>query len=45
VIDELFALMPNAQRLDWADCGHMIPLERPERMIESLIAFGKQIEG
>lgn len=45
VIDELFALLPNAQRQDWADCGHMIPLERPERMIESLIAFGREIEG
>ena len=45
VIEELFALLPDARRQDWNDCGHMIPLERPKRMIESLIAFGKEVEG
>lgn len=45
VIDELFALLPDARREDWADCGHMVPLERPERMIESLKRFGEEVEG
>ena len=45
VIDELTALLPDVRRQDWGDCGHMVPLERPERMIDSLAAFGKEVEG
>lgn len=45
VIDELYALLPDARREDWADCGHLVPLERPERMVESLLKFGAEIEG
>ncbi len=45
VIDELYALLPDARREDWADCGHMVPLERPERMVEALARFGAEIEG
>ncbi|MEM7271172.1 MAG: alpha/beta hydrolase [Pseudomonadota bacterium] len=45
VIDELYALLPDARREEWTDCGHMIPLERPERMIESLLKFGAEVEG
>ena len=45
VIDELYATLQDARREDWSDCGHMIPLERPERMVESLLRFGKKIEG
>ena len=45
VIDELYATLQDARREDWSDCGHMIPLERPERMVESLLRFGKEIEG
>ena len=45
IIDELYATLQDARREDWSDCGHMIPLERPERMVESLLRFGKEIEG
>ena len=45
VIDELYATLQDARREDWSDCGHMIPLERPERMVESLLKFGREIEG
>lgn len=45
VIDELFALLPDATREDWDDCGHLIPLERPEKLTASLLAFGAAVEG
>ncbi|MEX2518940.1 MAG: alpha/beta hydrolase [Paracoccaceae bacterium] len=44
VIDELFALLPQARREDWDDCGHLVPLERPEKLAESLIRFGAELE-
>lgn len=44
VIDRLFALLPNARREDWVNAGHLLPLERPERLAESLAAFGSEIE-
>ena len=44
VIDRLFALLPDARREDWDDAGHILPLERPERLAESLARFGREIE-
>ncbi|MCP5073515.1 MAG: alpha/beta hydrolase [Rhodobacteraceae bacterium] len=44
VIDRLYALLPDARREDWDDAGHLLPLERPERLAESLAAFGREIE-
>lgn len=44
VVDRLYATLPDARREDWADCGHLIPLERPERLAESLARFGAEIE-
>lgn len=44
VVDRLYARLPDARREDWADCGHLIPLERPERLAESLARFGAGIE-
>lgn len=43
-IDRLFALLPNARREDWDNAGHLLPLERPERLTESLARFGTEIE-
>lgn len=45
VIEELYATLPDARREDWSDCGHMIPVERPERLAESLKRFGAELEG
>lgn len=45
VIDELYAALPDAEREDWSDCGHMVPVERPDRLAESLVRFGRRIEG
>lgn len=44
VIERLYATLPDARREDWADCGHLIPIERPERLAESLARFGAEIE-
>ena len=44
VIDRLFALLPDARREDWDNAGHLLPLERPERLAGSLAKFGAEIE-
>lgn len=44
VIDRLYATLPDARREDWDDCGHLVPLERPERLAGSLARFGQEIE-
>ncbi|NNE80981.1 MAG: alpha/beta hydrolase [Silicimonas sp.] len=44
VIDRLFALLPDGRREDWDNAGHLIPLERPERLAESLARFAAEIE-
>ena len=43
VIDRLFARLPNGTREDWDDAGHLIPLERPEKLADSLSAFARRI--
>lgn len=43
-VDKLFATIPNAQRLDMPQAGHMIPAERPKDLIIALLGFGLQIE-
>lgn len=45
VIDRLAARIPDHRREEWPDCGHMVPVERPERLAERLAAFGAEIEG
>ena len=44
VIDRLFSQLPDARREDWGNAGHLLPLERPERLAESLATFGAEIE-
>jgi pimeloyl-ACP methyl ester carboxylesterase len=43
-VDRLYATLPDARREDWADCGHLIPIERPDRLATSLARFGARIE-
>lgn len=45
VIDRLYAQLPDARREDWADAGHLLPQEVPDRLAESLARFGAEIEG
>ena len=45
VVDKWCAKLADCTRLDWDDCGHLIPLERPERLEAALKDFGAKIEG
>jgi pimeloyl-ACP methyl ester carboxylesterase len=39
VVDKWCGRLNDLRRLDWDDCGHLIPLERPERLAHALIDF------
>lgn len=43
VVDRLYAQLPDARREDWADAGHLLPQERPEKLAESLARFGREV--
>lgn len=42
-VDELTARFSNAERIDMANSGHMIPVERPQELSVALIAFAKNL--
>lgn len=42
-VDELFARLPNARRVDMQDAGHLIPMERPQALAEALLGFAKEL--
>jgi pimeloyl-ACP methyl ester carboxylesterase len=44
VIDRLAAKIPEHRREEWEDCGHMVPVERPARLVESLRTLGEDVE-
>lgn len=44
VIDRLSGKIADHRREEWEDCGHMIPVERPARLAESLLKFGSEID-
>ena len=44
VLDKWAARIPDIRRLDWEDCGHLVPLERPERLSGALCDFGAELE-
>lgn len=43
-VDRLYARLPNATREAWEDAGHLLPMERPERLAESLAVFAQSVE-
>ncbi|MBE0453296.1 MAG: alpha/beta fold hydrolase [Roseovarius sp.] len=43
VVDRLYATLPDARREDWAEAGHLLPQEAPERLVASLARFGQEI--
>ena len=45
VIDRLAGRIADHRREEWEDCGHMVPVERPSRLAETLAKFGTEIEG
>lgn len=45
VVARLAALLPDARREEWVEHGHLLPLEAPEQLAESLAAFGRELAG
>lgn len=45
VVERLLARLPDVRREEWEDCGHLVPIERPERLAASLARFGRELEG
>ncbi len=43
-VERLAGRLPKAQRLDFADAGHLIPVERPEATIQALLDFAAWVE-
>ena len=43
VVDRVTAAMTDVRRLDWQDCGHLVPLERPQRLADALSEFGTEL--
>lgn len=43
VLDRVTAGMKDVRRIDWQDCGHLIPLERPQRLADALSEFGTEL--
>jgi pimeloyl-ACP methyl ester carboxylesterase len=39
VVERLAARLPRAERTDWPDAGHLLPQERPEKLVHALAAF------
>ena len=44
IVEDVLGAMPDVRRLDWTDCGHLVPLERPERLARALADFGAELE-
>lgn len=38
-IDRIIERIPNVQRLEFEDAGHMIPVEQPHRLADALLSF------
>ncbi len=43
VVDDLFSRLPQGQRVDMPDAGHLIPAERPESLADSLLYFTREV--
>lgn len=43
VVAEQRAMLRQGTHVDWPDCGHLIPAERPERLAEAIIEFAATI--
>ena len=43
IVNELYATLPDARRVDLADAGHMVPAETPDALIDALQVFAAEI--
>lgn len=39
VVERLSARLPRVERMEWPDAGHLLPQERPEKLVHALAAF------
>ncbi|MEM0945438.1 MAG: alpha/beta fold hydrolase [Pseudomonadota bacterium] len=44
VVARLYGLLPDARLEEWPDEGHLLPLEAPDKLADSLARFGAEIE-
>lgn len=44
VVERLLAKIPDKRLEEWDEYGHLLPLEAPERLTQSLIRFGAELE-
>lgn len=42
-VDELLGRIKGARRVDFADAGHLIPVERPAAFAKALLEFGQRV--
>jgi len=42
-VDDLFSQIPNGQRVDMPDAGHLIPAEKPEALADILTSFAEEV--
>jgi len=42
-VNELYATLPDARRVDLADAGHMVPAETPDALVTALKTFAAEI--
>jgi pimeloyl-ACP methyl ester carboxylesterase len=44
IVDELYAQLPDARRIDIPSAGHMLPQEAPNELSTALLEFGHSIK-
>ena len=42
-IEQLFSRLPSGSKIDFADAGHLIPAERPEKLADTILTFAKEL--
>jgi len=42
-LEALFARLPQTQRFDMPDAGHLIPVEQPEALVHALLTFARDL--
>lgn len=43
-VERLRLKLPQAKHLEWSDAGHLLPMEHPARLADSLIDFSKEFD-
>ena len=43
VVEELCSRLPDVKREDFADAGHLLPAEIPEKLANSLASFAREV--